>query len=155
VGKIGTSVAREEDLLQALAPGGGVPRKIVSRETATEQIERWRQRGWRTGFIMGVFDLMDSRHLHLLEQARGQCDRLVVGLRSDAGLRLMPNGSTTQPEAARAAVLVSLSTVDLVCLFDEDTSLPLLEALRPDLLVKGADQVPEDTVGTDQTQSPF
>ena len=152
VGKIGTSVAREEDLLQALAPGSGVPRKIVSRETATEQIERWRQRGWRTGFIMGVFDLMDSRHLHLLEQARGQCDRLVVGLRSDAGLRLMPNGSTTQPEAARAAVLVSLSTVDLVCLFDEDTSLPLLEALRPDLLVKGADQVPEDTVGTDQTQ---
>ncbi len=152
VGKIGTSVAREEDLLQALAPGGGMPRKIVSRETAAEQIERWRRRGWRTGFIMGVFDLMDSRHLHLLERARGQCDRLVVGLRSDAGLQLMPNGSTAQPEAARAAVLASLSTVDLVCLSDEDTSLPLLEALRPDLLVKGADQTPEDMVGTDQVQ---
>ena len=152
VGKIGTGVAREEDLLQALAPGGGVPRKIVSRETVTEQIERWRRRGWRTGFIMGVFDLMDSRHLHLLEQARGQCDRLVVGLRSDVSLRPMPNDSTVKPEAARAAVLASLSTVDLVCLFDEDTSLPLLEALRPDLLVKGADQPPEDMVGTDHVQ---
>ena len=101
---------------------------------------------------MGVFELMDARHLHLLEQARGQCDRLVVGLRSDAGLQLTPNGSTIQPEAARAAVLASLSTVDLVCLFDEDTSLPLLEALRPDLLVKDADQAPKEEGATDQVQ---
>ena len=148
VGKIGTAVAREEDLLQALTPGSGAPRKIVSRETAAEQVERWRRRGWRTGFITGVFDAMHPSQRHMLEQARGQCDRLVVGLASDVGLNLLPEGSTAQPEAARAAMLTSLSSVDLVCLFDEDTPVPLFEAIRPDLLVKGADRAMDEVPGT-------
>ena len=150
VGKIGIAVAREEDLLQALAPRDGAPRKIVSRETAAEQIERWRRRGWRTGFITGVFDLVHPGHVHLLEQARIQCDRLVVGVSSDVGLSLLPGGSMAQPEAARAAMLASLSSVDLVCLFDEDTPVPLFQALRPDLLVRGADGAMEDMSAASQ-----
>ncbi len=150
VGKIGTAVVREEDLLRALQPGDGASRKIVSRETAAEQVERWRRRGWRTGFTTGTFDLMHAGHIHMLEQARGQCDCLVVGLSSDASLRDLGRGKAAQPEAARAAVLASLSSVDLVCLYDEDTPVPLLEALRPDLLVNGADRASDDVAGADR-----
>ena len=153
VGKVGTAVAREEDLLHALSPEGGAVRKVVSRETAAEHVERWRRRGWRTGFTTGCFDMMHAGHVHLLEQARSQCDRLVVGLRSDAGLRrMLDGGGAAQPETARAAVLAALPAVDLVCLFDEDTPVPLMEALRPDLLVNGADRALEDVAGAAQIQ---
>ena len=87
VGKVGTAVAREADLLAALSPQGGALRKVVTREQAAEQVERWRQRGWRTGFTNGCFDLLHPGHIHLLEQARSRCDRLVVGLNSDASVR--------------------------------------------------------------------
>ncbi|MBV8914169.1 MAG: adenylyltransferase/cytidyltransferase family protein, partial [Acetobacteraceae bacterium] len=93
-------------------------------------------------------------HVHLLEQARGQCDRLVVGLNSDASVRrLKGKNRPVQPEAARAAVLASLSAVDLVVIYDEDTPEETLEALRPDLLVKGADYTVDQVVGADLVQS--
>ena len=150
VGKVGTAVARTDDLLAALTPQGGALRKVVTREAAAEQAERWRRRGWRTGFTNGCFDLLHPGHVHLLEQARGQCDRLIVGLNSDASVRRL-KGSTrpVQPEAARAAVLASLSAVDLVVVFDEDTPEKTLELLRPDLLVKGADYALDAVVGAD------
>lgn len=150
VGKVGTAVARTDDLLAALTPQGGALRKVVTREAAAEQAERWRRRGWRTGFTNGCFDLLHPGHVHLLEQARGQCDRLIVGLNSDASVRRL-KGSTrpVQPEAARAAVLASLSAVDLVVVFDEDTPERTLELLRPDLLVKGADYALDAVVGGD------
>ena len=153
VGKVGTAVARTDDLLAALTPQGGALRKVVSREAAAEQAERWRRRGWRTGFTNGCFDLLHPGHVHLLEQARGQCDRLVVGLNSDASVRRL-KGSTrpVQPEAARAAVLASLSAVDLVVVFDEDTPERTLELLRPDLLVKGADYALDAVVGGDMVR---
>ena len=153
VGKVGTAVAREEDMLAALTPQGGALRKIVTREAAAEQVERWRRRGWRTGFTNGCFDLLHPGHAHLLEQARSQCDRLVVGLNSDASVRRLKGSSRpVQPEAARAAVLASLSAVDLVCIFDEDTPAETLEAIRPELLVKGADYTIDAVVGADQVQ---
>ncbi len=145
VGKVGTAVAREADLLAALSPQGGALRKVVTREQAAEQVERWRQRGWRTGFTNGCFDLLHPGHIHLLEQARSRCDRLVVGLNSDASVRRLKGASRPiQSEAARAAVLGSVAAVDLVCIYDEDTPEETLHALRPDLLVKGSDY----TIGT-------
>ena len=153
VGKVGTAVAREEDLLAVLTPQGGALRKIVTREVATEQVERWRRRGWRTGFTNGCFDLLHPGHVHLLEQARGQCDRLVVGLNSDASVsRLKGASRPVQPEAARAAVLASLSSVDLVVIYDEDTPETTLQQLRPDMLVKGADYTLDRVVGADLVQ---
>ena len=150
VGKVGTAVAREEDLLAALTPQGGALRKIVTREVAAEQAERWRRRGWRTGFTNGCFDLLHPGHVHLLEQARGQCDRLVVGLNSDASVRRLKGPSRpVQPEAARAAVLAHLSAVDLVVVYDEDTPEVTLQELRPELLVKGADYTLDKVVGAD------
>ena len=153
VGKIGTAVAREGDLLAALSPQGSALRKVVSREAATEQVERWRRRGWRTGFTNGCFDLLHPGHVHLLEQARAGCDRLVVGLNSDASVRRLKGAARpVQPEAARAAVLASLSAADLVVVFEEDTPEELLQALQPELLVKGADYTIDRVVGADLVQ---
>ncbi len=154
VGKVGTAVARPEDLLRVLTPQVSTLRKIVTRDAAAEQVERWRRKGWRTGFTNGCFDLLHPGHVHLLEQARGQCDRLVVGLNSDASVRrLKGNSRPVQPEAARAAVLASLSAVDLVVIYDEDTPQETLEALRPDLLVKGADYTIDRVIGADLVKS--
>jgi D-beta-D-heptose 7-phosphate kinase/D-beta-D-heptose 1-phosphate adenosyltransferase len=150
VGKVGTAVAREEELLEALTPERGALRKVLSRLAAAEQVERWRRRGWRVGFTNGCFDLLHPGHVHLLEQARSWCDRLVVGLNTDASVRrLKGSARPIQAEAARAAVLASLATVDCVTLFDEDTPVELIRALRPEVLVKGADYTVDQVVGGD------
>lgn len=150
VGKVGTAVAREPDLMAALSPQGSALRKIVSREAAVEQVERWRHRGWRIGFTNGCFDLLHPGHVHLLEEARAACDRLVVGVNSDASVRRLKGAPRpVQPAAARAAVLASLASVDLVCVFEEDTPEALINELRPDLLVKGADYSLDQVVGAD------
>ena len=148
VGKVGTAVAREEEIVEALSVERGALRKVCSRAAALEQVERWRRRGWRVGFTNGCFDLLHPGHVHLLEQSRSWCDRLVVGLNSDASVkRLKGPARPIQSEAARAAVLASLASVDLVTVFDEDTPLELLRLLRPDVLVKGADYTVDQVVG--------
>jgi len=150
VGKVGASVVREADLLAALTPQHSALRKIVTPEEAVEQAERWRHRGWRVGFTNGFFDLLHQGHIHLLEQARARCDRLIVGLNTDTSVRRLKGPPhPVQPEAARAAVLASFACVDQVCLFEADTPEGLIEALRPDVLVKGANQAVEDVVGAD------
>ncbi|HEY4251441.1 MAG TPA: D-glycero-beta-D-manno-heptose-7-phosphate kinase, partial [Roseomonas sp.] len=150
VGKVGTAVARDEDLIEALSVERGALRKVRSRPAAIEQVERWRRRGWRVGFTNGCFDLLHPGHVHLLEQARSWCDRLVVGLNSDASVkRLKGAARPIQSEAARAAVLASLASVDCVTVFEEDTPLELIRLLRPEVLVKGADYTVEQVVGGD------
>jgi D-beta-D-heptose 7-phosphate kinase/D-beta-D-heptose 1-phosphate adenosyltransferase len=85
-----------------------------------------------------------------LEQARSWCDRLVVGLNSDASVkRLKGPARPIQGEAARAAVLASLATVDCVTVFEEDTPVELIRLLKPDVLIKGADYTVEQVVGAD------
>lgn len=153
VGKVGTAAVRPGELIAAMSAEGGALRKILPREAAAEQVERWRRKGWRVGFTNGCFDLLHPGHVHLLEQARGACDRLIVGLNSDASVRRLKGaGRPVQPEAARAAVLASLAAVDLVCIFEEDTPLALLAALHPDLLIKGADYTLETVVGAAEIQ---
>ncbi len=150
VGKTGTAIAREAEILNALSPEGGALRKVMNREAAAEQVERWRQRGWKVGFTNGCFDLLHPGHVHLLEQCRGQCDRLVVGLNADSSVqRLKGPTRPVQPEAARAAVLASLASVDVVTVFEEDTPEELIKLLRPDLLIKGADYTVDQVVGAE------
>ena len=154
VGKVGTAVAREADLLAALSPIGGSLRKIVSREAAVEHVQRWHHKGWRVGFTNGCFDLLHPGHLHLLEEAREACDRLVVGLNSDASARRQKGADRpVQQEAARAAVLASLASVDLVTVFEEETPEALIGALHPDLLVKGANYTLDQVVGAELVRS--
>lgn len=151
VGKIGNAVVREADLLSALSPKASVLRKIVGREEAAEHAERWRHRGWRVGFTNGCFDLLHPGHVHMLQQARAGCDRLVVGLRAGPNVPPRPKDPTQSPqsEAARAAMLASLGCVDLVCAYEEKSPEALIEALRPDLLIKGADHTIEQVPGAD------
>ncbi len=153
VGKVGTAVVREEELSEALTPERGALRKVMSRAAAAEQVERWRRRGWRIGFTNGCFDLLHPGHVHLLEQARSWCDRLVVGLNSDASVkRLKGAARPIQGEAARAAVLASLATADCVTVFDEDTPIELIRLIKPDVLVKGSDYTVDQVVGGDIVQ---
>jgi D-beta-D-heptose 7-phosphate kinase/D-beta-D-heptose 1-phosphate adenosyltransferase len=150
VGKVGASVVREADMLAALTPQHSALRKIVTHEEAVEQAERWRHRGWRVGFTNGYFDLLHQGHIQLLEQARATCDRLIVGLNADSSVRRQKGSPhPVQPEAARAAVLASFACVDQVCLYEEDTPEALIAALRPDVLIKGANHAAEDVVGAD------
>ena len=153
VGKVGTAVARDADILESLGAERGALRKIVTRLRAAEQAERWRRHGWRVGFADGSFDLLSPGHLHMLEQARRWCDRLVVGVRSDEAIRRLKGPTRpVQAEAVRAAALASLSSVDLVTSFEDDGLLPLVEAVRPDVLIKGADHRLEEVVGASLAQ---
>jgi D-beta-D-heptose 7-phosphate kinase/D-beta-D-heptose 1-phosphate adenosyltransferase len=122
VGMVGTAAVRPDELLAALNPETGTARKIVTLNAAAEAAERWRQRGWPVGFTNGCFNLLHPGHMHIFEQARANCDRFIVGLNADASItRLKGPTRPVQNEHARAAVLASLTTVDLVCVFDEDT----------------------------------
>ena len=99
-------------------------------------------------FTNGCFDLIHPGHVQYLADARALGDFLVVGLNSDASVaRLKGAGRPVQDEAARAAVLLGLRSVDAVVRFDEDTPQELIRALRPDVLVKGGDYTPETVVG--------
>ena len=150
VGKVGTAVAYPEDLVAQLHHQDltQAEAKVLSRAQAQDRVAAWRRRGLSVGFTNGCFDLLHPGHVSLLAQARGQCDRLVVGLNSDASVqRLKGPERPVQGEAARAAVLASLASVDAVVLFAEDTPLELITALGPDVLVKGADYSLDQVVG--------
>jgi D-beta-D-heptose 7-phosphate kinase/D-beta-D-heptose 1-phosphate adenosyltransferase len=154
VGKVGTAVARPNDIFAAITPATGALRKVVTAAAAAEAAERWRSRGYRVGFTNGCFDLLHPGHVHLLEQCRAMCDRLIVGMNSDASVKRLKG--PTRPangEASRAAVLASLASVDLVCLFEEDTPLSVLKLIKPDLLVKGADYTHDTVVGAKEVES--
>ena len=152
VGKLGTAVVRPEELLQALHASDllAAEAKVVGLDALLARAERWRGAGLRLGFTNGCFDLLHPGHVSLLAQARAACDRLIVGLNSDASTRRLKGaGRPVQSEAARAAVLASLASVDLVVVFGADTPLELIEALTPDVLVKGADYARDEVVGAD------
>ena len=128
--------------------------KIKSVDDLAVDLDALRAQGKRVVQCHGVFDLLHPGHLSLLKQAKAACDRLVVGLNSDASVaRFKGDGRPVQSEAARAAVLASLETVDAVVIFEDDTPLALIEALRPDVLVKGADWRLNSIVGGDFVKS--
>ena len=155
VGKAGTAAVHAADLLRAVRAGerSAFEAKIVPLAGALEAVAGWRAQGQRIGFTNGCFDLLHPGHISLLRQARQAADRLVVGLNSDASVRRLKGaGRPVQGEAARAQVLASLETVDLVVVFAEDTPLRLIEALSPDCLVKGSDYTVDEVVGADIVQ---
>lgn len=116
---------------------------------------------WREGqrgpvvFTNGVFDLLHVGHVSLLEAARAEGGALVVGVNSDASVRGLEKGADRPivPERERARLLAALACVDCVVLFDEETPLVLIERLRPDVLVKGADYARAAIVGADQVEA--
>ena len=151
VGKVGTAVVHPSELVATLnGQDLYATDKVVPYSHALDLVERWRRQGLRIGFTNGCFDLLHPGHVALLGQAKGACDRLVVALNSDASTaRLKGPGRPIQSESERAAVLASTAAVDLVVIFEEDTPLGLIRAIRPHLLVKGADYRLEEVVGAE------
>ena len=145
----------DDDLLHAIHAGAwsATEAKVISLTSAVERVERWRRDSLRVGFTNGYFDLLHPGHISLLEQARKACDRLVVGLNSDSSTRrLKGDDRPIQPESARAQVLASLACVDAVVVFEEDTPMAIIEATRPEVLVKGADYSRDQVVGGDYVE---
>jgi D-beta-D-heptose 7-phosphate kinase / D-beta-D-heptose 1-phosphate adenosyltransferase len=124
--------------------------KLASVAQAAASARRWSKQDLKVGFTNGCFDLLHPGHISLLRQARAACDKLIVGLNSDASVRRLKGKSRPiQNEAARAAVLASLADVDQVVIFEEDTPLNLIKAIHPTVLVKGADYTADQVVGSD------
>ena len=156
VGKAGTALVYPDDLVGALHAHQleSAEAKILPLRGVQDVVARWRARGLKIGFTNGCFDLIHPGHVSLLAQARAACDRLIVGLNSDSSVRgLKGEGRPVNTEMARAVVLASLASVDSVVLFEEETPMRLIEAIRPDLLVKGADYSVDRVVGAEFVQS--
>ncbi|HEY4100907.1 MAG TPA: adenylyltransferase/cytidyltransferase family protein [Gemmatimonadales bacterium] len=126
----------------------GSAAKILSVEEAV----RWRaEAASPVVFTNGVFDLLHVGHIAILEAARALGASLIVGINSDASVRSLGKGSDRPfvPAADRALVVAAIGAVDCVVPFEEPTPLAVITALAPDILVKGADYLPETIVGAD------
>lgn len=151
VGKKGTAIVTPAELRRRILPHAflAAEEKIVaSGGDLDAQVREWRSQGLRVGFTNGCFDILHPGHVKVLTAARAACDRLIVGLNSDASVkRLKGKGRPVQNERARAEVLAALEAVDLVAIFEEDTPIRLITAIKPSVLVKGGDYTREQVVG--------
>ncbi|KQW22282.1 D-beta-D-heptose 1-phosphate adenosyltransferase [Afipia sp. Root123D2] len=151
VGKRGTATVTLAELRKKILPQASLAAEekiAVSSDDLDAHLAEWRQQGLRVGFTNGCFDILHPGHVRVLTQARATCDRLIVGLNSDASVkRLKGPDRPVQDERARAEVLAALEAVDLVVIFAEDTPLKLIERIKPSVLVKGGDYTREQVVG--------
>jgi D-beta-D-heptose 7-phosphate kinase / D-beta-D-heptose 1-phosphate adenosyltransferase len=151
VGKKGTATVTPAELRRKILPHASLAaeEKIVAAGGDLEtHLSEWRQQGLRIGFTNGCFDILHPGHVKVLTAARGACDRLIVGLNSDASVRrLKGEGRPVQDERARAEVLAALEAVDLVAIFEQDTPIELITKIKPSVLVKGGDYTREQVVG--------
>lgn len=155
VEKIGVALLSRQEILRDLIdhqrPEAG---KRFDGEALLAEVGRRRDAGRKVVFTNGCFDLLHVGHARLLRQAADCGDVLVVGLNSDASVRRLKGPSRPiNPESARAELLGALECVDLVTVFDDDTPMALIEAIRPDVLVKGGDYRPEEVVGREVVEA--
>ena len=156
VAKVGTAPIRREELLGALAQqlAPEMDEKVLPVEHLLARIAAWRCTGERIVFTNGCFDILHIGHVRLLEQARRKGDRLIVAVNSDASVRRLKGaGRPIVGEDERARVLAAMSAVDAVVVFEQDTPLRLIEALRPDVLVKGGDYTEREVVGAREVRA--
>lgn len=111
----------------------------------------WRMKGDRIVFTNGCFDILHRGHVEYLREAAALGDRLVIGLNSDASVRRQGKGAARpyNDQDSRALVLAAMRLVDAVVIFDEDTPLELIQAIGPDVLVKGGDWTEDRIVGAE------
>jgi len=155
VGKRGTATVSRAELTDEIESAYGlgfVPSsvKVFDRSQMRETADAWRQEGLKVGFTNGCFDILHLGHVSLLEFSRAHCDRLIIGLNADESVRRLKG--PTRPinqEQDRARLLASLAVVDAVVIFGEDTPYELIDFLKPDVLVKGADYLISEIVGSD------
>ena len=158
VSKLGTATVELDELMLELSRDVSDKEwhhaKYFSLVEAETLVRRWKQHGLSVGFTNGCFDILHAGHVSLLAAARAKCDRLIVALNSDDGVRRLKgpqrpvNGLTD-----RAAVIAAIESVDAVISFDEETPLDLIRRLKPDVLVKGGDYTVETVVGAEDVQA--
>ncbi|MBI2261664.1 MAG: D-glycero-beta-D-manno-heptose 1-phosphate adenylyltransferase [Caulobacterales bacterium] len=156
VGKAGTAVVTPAELIDAEMSqhAAGAHAKVMPLDELSHVVEGWKRQGLKVGFTNGCFDILHRGHVAYLAQARSWCDRLVVALNTDASVRrLKGEGRPINDLDSRAVVIGGLQSVDRVTSFDEPTPLTLIERLRPDVLIKGADYTREGVVGGDLVES--
>ena len=125
--------------------------RIVDRNTAASQRDAWRSSGGKVVFTNGCFDILHKGHIDYLEKAAALGQYLVVGINSDASTaRLKGPSRPINHQDSRAYLMASLTFVDLVVIFEEDTPKELIDRIRPDVLVKGGDYTAEDVVGRER-----
>ncbi|TDG15852.1 bifunctional D-glycero-beta-D-manno-heptose-7-phosphate kinase/D-glycero-beta-D-manno-heptose 1-phosphate adenylyltransferase HldE [Seongchinamella unica] len=147
VGKIGTATVSGPELRRAVQQDAGSERGAMTLEQLQIAVADARSHGEKVVFTNGCFDIIHAGHVTYLDEARRQGDRLIVGVNSDESVRrLKGKGRPINPEERRMAVLAGLEAVDWVVSFADDTPRTLLEALKPDVLVKGGDYAGKEEV---------
>ena len=122
--------------------------KIFSRQAILQQAMRWKLLGKKVAFTNGVFDILHKGHLASLSAAAGFGDVLVVGLNADESVRRLKGPHRpVNDQDSRALLLAALVVTDAIVIFDEDTPQDLIEALKPDVLVKGGDYTVDQIAG--------
>ncbi len=128
--------------------------RLADRNALAKKLHYWRFRDYQVAFTNGCFDVLHAGHADYLARAADLADRLIVGLNTDSSVqRLKGAGRPVNDEEARAFLLASLSFVDAVVFFDEDTPGNIIETIEPDVLVKGDDYLAEDIVGAEFVQN--
>jgi D-beta-D-heptose 7-phosphate kinase/D-beta-D-heptose 1-phosphate adenosyltransferase len=161
VGKAGTATARPDEIARALEEDGAGEKhsilrktKLVTKEQAAEQAERWRAKGAKVGFTNGTFDLVHPGHISSMRQAKAAVDYLIVAINSDASVKRYKGPTRpVQDEQMRSTIISALEPVDLVVIFEEDTPYELIKAIKPDVLAKGGQYKLEEVVGYDIVMS--
>ena len=152
IARAGTSPVEREELLLALQEQDRAhgARKLYSVEDLKVVVRAWRAQGLTVAVTNGCFDLLHAGHVRLLEDSAAETDRLIVAINSDESItRLKGPLRPLMPSDARCTVLSALECIDALVLFEEDTPLNVIEAIRPDLLIKGGDYTVETVVGSD------
>lgn len=154
VGKLGTATVNPDELARAVDDdedrNAGPNATLLDLGSAVALVDRWKRRGLTVGFTNGCFDILHAGHVSLLAQARAQCSRLIVGLNTDDSVRRLKGADRPLNALSdRAAVLTGMRYVDGVVAFREETPSALVELLRPDVLIKGADYRLEEVAGAD------
>jgi D-beta-D-heptose 7-phosphate kinase/D-beta-D-heptose 1-phosphate adenosyltransferase len=149
VEKFGVALLTREEILRDLVehhhPESS---KVLDRDRLIAEVHRRRLAGQSIVFTNGCFDILHLGHVRLLQEASALGDYLVVGVNSDASVKRLKGPSRpVNPAEARAEILNALGAVGAVTVFDEDTPLALITAIRPNVLVKGGDYRPEHVVG--------
>uniref|UniRef100_UPI00272E9D4C D-glycero-beta-D-manno-heptose 1-phosphate adenylyltransferase n=1 Tax=Geoalkalibacter sp. TaxID=3041440 RepID=UPI00272E9D4C len=155
VAKVGTSTVTPDEILDVAGRRhADTDLKIKGRDLLGRVLERERERGKRIVFTNGCFDLLHVGHVKYLQKARNLGDLLVLGLNSDDSIRRLKGAKRPLiGEEERAHLMAALKCIDYVVIFDEDTPLELIGALRPHILVKGGDYAPEGVVGKELVES--
>ena len=156
VGKVGTVPISQHDLVEALTDqqSNEQSHKICDLAQLKTKVEAWKEHNLKIVFTNGCFDLLHAGHVTYLEAAKKRGDKLILGLNTDRSVSAIKG--PTRPvvnEQDRARVLAALESVDAVILFDEDTPLNLINAIKPNVIAKGSDYSADQVVGGKEVQS--